>query len=443
MNFLKIQNILKNFFTYIVFVVLSLTAIFTRSFLGLSIFSFRLGEILIAFGFIISIYLLFFGKPKSIFKFKQSKISFIFKLIIIYFLLRMFLNINQLSLYNFKSSSFIWTIAFLYFGLIIANLSENNLFLKSLFYFVPIIIYIFQSGNYPDFIIKFFQTNSDKFQFMKASDMVIAIIISSLFSKFYPVYKNIYVYWTLFLIALFLPLVAANSRGAVVGIVLFLILFLITNIKIIISLKYQNIILLTILICTFSASSLRVSGASFDSPDKQVSEKILNEIPDAVKKIANEKNTEDVFLSFYFENKRIYSTDPTTNWRLDIWQDVYEDLLVNERLLRGYGYSEIIPVMKDPTAPGRLGRDGLNEHVHNYFVTIFARGGYLNLILFIFLHFSLVKYLYKSKIGADSLLIVIPCLFMSLVDITMDGVQFPLQYYFFIGYFLNHQPIKT
>jgi len=99
--------------------------------------------------------------------------------------------------------------------------------------------------------------------------------------------------------------------------------------------------------------------------------------------------------------------------------------------------------MKDPTAPGRLGRDGLNEHVHNYFVTIFARGGYLNLILFIFLHFSLVKYLYKSKIGVDSLLIVIPCLFMSLVDITMDGVQFPLQYYFFIGYFLNHQPIKT
>jgi len=443
MNFLKIQNILKNFFTYIVFVVLSLTAVFTRSFLGLSIFSFRLGEILIAFGFIISIYLLFFGKPKSIFKFKQSKISFIFKLIIIYFLLRMFLNINQLSLYNFKSSSFIWTIAFLYFGLIIANLSENNLFIKSLFYFVPIIIYIFQSGNYPDFIIKFFQTNSDKFQFMKASDMVIAIIISSLFSKFYPVYKNIYVYWTLFLIALFLPLVAANSRGAVVGIVLFLILFLITNIKIIISLKYQNIILLIILICTFSASSLRVSGASFDSPDKQVSEKILNEIPAAVKKIANEKNTEDVFLSFYFENKRIYSTDPTTNWRLDIWQDVYEDLLVNERLLRGYGYSDIIPVMKDPTAPGRLGRDGLNEHVHNYFVTIFARGGYLNLILFIFLHFSLVKYLYKSKTGADSLLIVIPCLFMSLVDITMDGVQFPLQYYFFIGYFLNHQPIKT
>ena len=435
--------LLKTLVSYTVFIFIFLTGIFTRSFLGLNLFSFLLGELAIGFCFALSIYFLFYGRPKQFFNFKKTRFTIIHKAIIIYFLVRILINFSDISLYNFKVSSYIWTIAFVYFGIIIASFSSNGLIPKSLMLLMPLFVYIFQTGNYPNFIISFFQSNSDKFQFMKASDMVIAIIISSLFSKFYPVYKNIYVYWTLFLIALFLPLVAANSRGAVVGIVLFLILFLITNIKIIISLKYQNIILLTILICTFSASSLRVSGASFDSPDKQVSEKILNEIPDAVKKIANEKNTEDVFLSFYFENKRIYSTDPTTNWRLDIWQDVYEDLLVNERLLRGYGYSEIIPVMKDPTAPGRLGRDGLNEHVHNYFVTIFARGGYLNLILFIFLHFSLVKYLYKSKIGADSLLIVIPCLFMSLVDITMDGVQFPLQYYFFIGYFLNHQPIKT
>ena len=42
--------------------------------------------------------------------------------------------------------------------------------------------------------------------------------------------------------------------------------------------------------------------------------------------------------------------------------------------MKGYGYNEILPVMTDPSAPGRLGRDGLNEHVHNYFVNIFARG---------------------------------------------------------------------
>ena len=49
---------------------------------------------------------------------------------------------------------------------------------------------------------------------------------------------------------------------------------------------------------------------------------------------------------------------------------------------KGYGYNEIIPVMLDPSAPGRLGRDGLNENVHNYFVNILARGGIVQLIIF-------------------------------------------------------------
>ena len=139
----------------------------------------------------------------------------------------------------------------------------------------------------------------------------------------------------------------------------------------------------------------------------------------------------------------MYSTDPTTNWRLDIWQDVYDDLDDKKRLLRGYGYGEIIPVMTDPTAPGRLGRDGLNEHVHNYFVTTFARGGMLNLIMFLYLHLQLIKILLLSDLGKKTLTMVVPCLFMSSFDVTMDGVQFPLLYYFFIGYFINKKTLKS
>ena len=52
--------------------------------------------------------------------------------------------------------------------------------------------------------------------------------------------------------------------------------------------------------------------------------------------------------------------------------------------------TEIFPIMLDPTAPGRLGRDGMNEHVHNYLVNIFARGGIFQLFLFIFFHLSLI-----------------------------------------------------
>ena len=43
--------------------------------------------------------------------------------------------------------------------------------------------------------------------------------------------------------------------------------------------------------------------------------------------------------------------------------------------------------MVDGSAPGRLGKDGMNEHVHNYFFTTISRGGYIHfgfLFYFIF-----------------------------------------------------------
>ena len=107
----------------------------------------------------------------------------------------------------------------------------------------------------------------------------------------------------------------------------------------------------------------------------------------SVSEVLTKKETLNTFYSFYIQDGRIFSTDPTTNWRLDIWQDVFEDLNNQSKLLKGYGYLEIIPVMLDPSAPGRLGKDGLNEHVHNIFVTTLSRGGILHFIIY-FLFFS-------------------------------------------------------
>ena len=95
-------------------------------------------------------------------------------------------------------------------------------------------------------------------------------------------------------------------------------------------------------------------------------------IGDSITSLAQEKETVTVIFSFYMHYGRLESTDPTANWRLDIWQDVVFDIFKEGRYLTGYGYNEIFPQMLDPTAPGRLGRDGMNEHVHNYFVNIFA-----------------------------------------------------------------------
>lgn len=430
-------NFMKTLIFYFTFAILFSTAVFTRSFLGLYIGPFLLGQLFVGFGLIVSFYALVVRKPISYFEAIGSKFNKTYLIIILYFLTRIVVNYRDLSLYYFKSSSFIWTVGFLYVGLIVYKFSIKSLLLSFGFILLPFVVYIFQTGNYPDVVMKIFLNYSDKFQFMKSSDMVIILIVSCFYLKKYYFSDKYYIFWINILVVLYFPLVASNSRGAVVGLVSFYVMDFILNFKNIKKLKFNILIIIIINVIVFSLSSLRLTGVDIQSPDSDIS--VISEIPSAVSKIVEEKNTQDVFLSFYFADSRIFSTDPTTNWRLDIWQDVIQDLGEKNRILRGYGYNEIIPVMTDPSAPGRLGRDGLNEHVHNYLVTIFARGGIINLVLFLFLHFELIRKFIKSSFGSYSLCLVIPCFLMSSVDITMDGVQFPLIYYFFIGYFLQNK----
>ena len=264
--------------------------------------------------------------------------------------------------------------------------------------------------------------------------MVLIIIISSIFIKHKQQNLTISIIYLNFICFLFLPLIAISSRGALLGLILFWIIenlneanYFKLNKKIIMILIIGNFLI-------FSFSSLRISNIGADQVNN-AEVLTISDLSLVVSDIANEKKTQDVFLSIYFSEGRVFSTDPTTNWRLDIWQDVLEDLNNKDRLIIGYGYGEIIPVMTDPSAPGRLGRDGLNENVHNYFVTILARGGIINLLFFVVLHYQIIKALLASDLGRSTFSIVVPCLFISSLDITMDGVQFPFIYYFFIGYF--------
>ena len=89
--------------------------------------------------------------------------------------------------------------------------------------------------------------------------------------------------------------------------------------------------------------------------------------------------------------------------------------------------------MFDPSAPGRLGRDGLNENVHNYFINILARGS-VQLLIFIYFHLSIINPHRKNN-NFEILLYYIPIMLNSSLDITMEGVQFPL-FFTHVGYFL-------
>ena len=114
-----------------------------------------------------------------------------------------------------------------------------------------------------------------------------------------------------------------------------------------------------------------------------------------------------------------------------------EDMVDDEILLNGYGYNEIIPAMIDPNEPGRTGRDGKNENLHNYFVNIFARGGFLQLILFLTFFYLLINSLKKDVRFYRITSFILGALMTSSFDPSMEGVQFPLIFYFFLGYFVN------
>ena len=96
--------------------------------------------------------------------------------------------------------------------------------------------------------------------------------------------------------------------------------------------------------------------------------------------------------------------------------------------------------MGDASQPGRLGRDGLNEHVHNYFINILGRGGITQLILFLLLYVVSFKFWNKIKLGnVNFFMFFIPIAIVSSLDVTMEGVHFPFIFLSFLGYIFSSE----
>tara|TARA_B110000003_G_C16614292_1_gene520707 strand:- start:748 stop:1473 length:726 start_codon:yes stop_codon:yes gene_type:complete len=225
------------------------------------------------------------------------------------------------------------------------------------------------------------------------------------------------------------------SRGSFVSAVIFFGLIIISYRKYFINNIKKSLFLLLISLFLFTLSTYNVSGVDF-SFNLNFGEDSNEELSvlENVKTISKKNDTRKAFLSLYISDGRLMSIDNTTNWRLDIWQDVFFDMQDKKILIKGYGHNEIIPVMTDPSAPGRLGRDGLNENVHNYFVNIFARGGIFQLSMFIYFYLALLN-LWRKRFANFSILIyMIPILFNSTLDMSMEGVQYPLIFFAFVGY---------
>tara|TARA_B100001996_G_scaffold140942_2_gene107173 strand:+ start:4430 stop:5725 length:1296 start_codon:yes stop_codon:yes gene_type:complete len=419
------NNLAINIFSNLLFVVTILMMIFTRSFAGLRLFGFRFGELVVGFGLLLIIiwFIYFIFIDKDYFNFFPH-VNFLF--LISSFIFTILLSRGSLfSQYTYKSSSYLWMIGYLFLGYFffnVLNFSKLHLFALGL---TPLIIYIFNSGNYPDFIMFFFERNGDKFQFIKGSDVLMAFIFCLFILK--DKFDNIqsYLYYVNTVGFLMLPLFLTLSRASFFSSCLLLISINLSFRSLIKSNVKKYIVLFLVSIIIFILSAIRL--AALPEINKNTSEPIIV-IQDSVTEIVERKNTNQ-FLGFYFCEERLCSKDNTLDWRLDIWSDLTKDQLKKGKMIFGFGFNEIFEVMKDPNSPGRLGRDGLNENVHNHLFTLLGRMGIVGALIYFIFQYKLI-----INLKENIYVYLIPLFLVSAFDTTMESIQFPFLYYLLISY---------
>ena len=415
--------------------------LFARPFMGIYIGEFRIGEVLIGAGLGIFVIGLLIG-TKFIKIFADSeKLLNIFRLIFASFLIvALFHETNFINLYAYKSSSFIWTLGFFFLGCWYVENKKTYNYFQYLPSVLLILIYIFTSIKYPDFFHDILIKYADKFDTHKASEIFLTYIASNLLNKKF-LNKNRFILFLFLSTSLMLPLFFYMSRGATIACLIFFAAQFWQLKKVLFSNLKQFLFLLIVSGAVFSFSAVNISTDILFQSFK--SQNISQETPvtlvqDSVNNIVNQKNYDGLF-AFYFKDGRLFTGEVNANWRLVLWQDVITDMKKKELLLVGYGYSEIIPTM---LKQDNNGWDGTNENVHNYFVQILARGGVFQMGLFLLFYGYLVFEFYKKNKNFSILEFLIPVMFVSLFDTSMESVRFPLVFYFFLAFFFIKDKVE-
>lgn len=425
MKILKLSNL--NFLNLIFVLILF---VFGRVFMGLNIATLRLGEILIGVSALFFVYFLI----KDLINFKNlSKLdknfTIIFALIVAHALyLLLFYGYELFNLYPFKASSYIWVLGFFYVG---KNNNYNFSSKKSLIsIFLALVLSYFSSifgitNEYQDIILKY----TDKFDYLKASDLIIFFIFFVYFFKKSTFNNQLNLNVFIFLFSIFyLPLMMNKSRGASIAFIVFISFLIYELVKL---KKSQNFYILTIIFSSliFVLSAFIVSKSPVEL--EEIDDKVVYVSTSRYEKpVQNTPQVIDDYPILYIEGIRLFSSDGNLNWRLQIWQDVFADTNSKNIVLKGYGYNIQIPAMEPAY---RSGNDGTNENVHNFFVNIYARGGLIHLLLYL----SFFVFLFKSVKQQNRVRILamffIPLIFTSFFDASMENAHYPLIFYFLMG----------
>ena len=428
----NINNIVASLFVINLFGVM----VFMRSFVGIYIFGIQLGKIYTGLSLLVCLLL---SSKKIFFLFFNEDLNNLRKslqFVTLSFFVVVLINRNfTFDLSSLRNSSFVWSIGYFFIGYYLVN-RINKYYLMAASSLVLFASYFITFINYPNFIMDFFISFGDKFQFIKAADTLLLLIVFNFLVKKMNFDTKFEFITFLFTLSLFYPYFFVQSRGSVLGALIYLLFNLYSYRRYIINNYFRSLILIIFSGLLFYGSSFLISGISYSDEYNPESIQEVNEI--LIDEVVTKKDVPKGFLTFYFADGRIHSYDNTTNWRLDIWQDLVEDLYKKNKILFGLGYEGIFEIMLDPTAPGRLGRDGLNENVHNYFMNIFGRGGIFQLSIFLYLYLNIYRFWKQKGYSTNSFYtLILPLLVVSSLDVTMEGVQFPLIFFTFLGYYVS------
>ena len=436
--------VFKNIFLYSIKIFIFLIFLFGRTFMGINFFGFKLGELLMGFTALILI-IIFLIFPlifkKHLF---NKKISTAFIILIFSFIFINFKNdVTLLNLTIYKNSSYIWTFGGIAIGFLLSKI-HPKIFNKIDIYFSLFslfLIYIYTtkgiSENRQNFLLNF----SDKFEYLKGSDVLLALIIILYFVLFKLNFSNSAFNVLLISSALFIPLFLYKSRSSFFSYIIFLtfLLLFFRNKKLQLNRVNKVFFLIAILVFLISTNWVVSRDIVLDS---DISEELKYAITNRYSTINDNKYEKEVLeLSlFYFKNNRIYTTDGNLNWRFQIWQDVIGDLTSSQQIGLGYGFHEIIPAMNSDQ---RYGEDQLNIHVHNYLIHILSRGGLLHLGIIFYLYISLYQVFKLKNLERNYLMLTIPILFNSLFDPSMENSHYPIIYFIMLGLIINNDKIFT
>ncbi len=427
-----LENKLLRYLNNIFLIYFFLSFLFSRSFIGVYVFGFRIGEIFIGITLLIFVYLLFFNS--EIFKptiFNKSY-KFILSLLFLYFLILAILsNSNFLSTYTYKASTYIWTLSLIFMGVISKNLEITKLQL----YIIEIgLLFIFIVSIYdvPSEVSEFILTISDKYEPHKGSDLGLFFIMSNLLINRYGNYKTYTLNFFILNLGFFLPLILYRSRGAFIGVSIFCIfeLYKYYKNKNLLLLKNIPIFILFIFISTYST----IVSQTKDFPE-EISAEVISSSYSSLSEYRLQHYQED-YPILYIENNRIYSGDGNLNWRLWMWQDQIAHMIETNIFFQGTGYKDKLYVFSiDNTGYGndRKGLDETNENLHNFFLQVLSRGGVIHFVLITYFLFSLINLYIKKTKKLDLLFLMLPLLWISFFDSSMENAHFPLIFYYFLG----------